>query len=172
MTLGEPDGGGTTTRWHVEPLERLIRCVEGDAGVLVLVDGDLMKGRDDVEQEGEGASFTQGIADPIDTGGGEPPEGADSVNLRVIDGDTGASTLVGDEFCGAGVWRSRMIDEAGGQEPVEDIIDLFGGDDVDAIWPGGDGGMTILNGIRAHEPIGCYTWRRRPGTHGQHHVTL
>ena len=66
-------------------------------------------------------------------------EGADGVQLLVVDGDADASILPGDGCHGAGVWRSRMLDEDGGQALVDDGIGFLGQDRVHPEAVGGDG---------------------------------
>ena len=88
-----------------------------------------MEGGDEVEQ-GKCASFTQGIEDLVDAGDGELSEGADGIQLLIIYGDADASILLGDGYHGAGIRRSRMLDETGGKRLVDDSIGFLGQDRV------------------------------------------
>ena len=103
--LDEPAGGSVATLRHDEPLDEPVRCTEGGEGNDILVDGNLVEGGDEVEQ-GKYASFTQGIEDLVDAGDEELSEGADGVQLLVVDGD--ASILLGDGCHEAGIWLSLI----------------------------------------------------------------
>ena len=57
--LVEPPGGSVVTLRYDEPLEEPVRCAEGGWGNGILVNGNLVKGGDEVEQ-GKDASFSRG----------------------------------------------------------------------------------------------------------------
>ena len=153
--LDEPAGGDTAALRRDEPLKRSIRCAEGGEGNGILVDGNLVEGGDEVAQ-GKYASVAQGSNDLVNAGDGGLSEGPDGVQLLVVDGDADASILPGNGYHWAGVWRSGMPDEAGGQVLIDDGIGLFGQDWVYHVGAGVtevySGGMVILKGTKEHEP--------------------
>ena len=69
---------------------------------------------------------------------------ADGVQLLVIGGDASIFLRNGDHW--AGVGRSRVLDEAGGQVMVDDSIRLLGKDRVHPVGAGGDGGAVRWDG--------------------------
>ena len=137
--LHEPAGGGAAALRHDKPLEEPVGCAERRQWDGVLVNGNLVEGGDQVEN-GENAAFAQGVQDLVDAGDGKLSEGADGVQLLVVDGDPDASILLGDGDHGAGVGRSGMLDQAGGQVLVKDGVRLFGEYGVYPVWTGGDRG--------------------------------
>ena len=138
-------GGGTAALRLDKPLEKSVRCAEGGERHGILVDGDLVERGDEVEQERD-APFAQGIEDLVNAGDGESSEGADGVQLLVVDGDVDASILLGGDNHWAGIWSSGMPDEAGGQILVDDGIGFFGQDWVHPAAAGGDGGAVRRDG--------------------------
>ena len=142
--LDEPAGGGTTALRHDEPLEKPVKCVEGGEGNAILVDGLIWWKEETRSHRAKRASFTQGVEDFVNAGDWELREGADVVQFLQICGD--ASIFLGDGDHWAVVWRSRVLDEAGGQVLVYDSIRLLGKDRVHLVVAGGDGGAVRWDG--------------------------
>ena len=90
-------------------------------------------------------SFAQGVEDLVDATGGKLSEGADGVQLLTID-YADDSIFLGDSYHWAGLWGSGMLDEAGGQVPVDDNIHLLGKDRVHPIGAGCDMGVVRWDG--------------------------
>ena len=110
----------------------------------VLIDDSLVEGGNQVEQ-GEDAAFAEGVENLVDAGDGELSEGADGVQLLVVNGDADASVFLRYGDHGAGVGGGGALDQDVGQVLVEDGGRLFGEDGVDAVWAGGN-----RNGVWRH----------------------
>ena len=135
--LDEPAGGGAAALRHYKPFEEPVGGAERRQWDGVLVNGDLVEGGDQVE-EGENTAFARGVQDLVNAGDGKLSEGTDGVQLLVVDGDPDAAILFRDSDHGAGVGRSGMLDQAGGQVLVMDGVRLFGEYGVYPVWTGGD----------------------------------
>ena len=70
---------------HDKPFDEPVGCVKRRQCDGVLVNGDLVEGGDQVEK-GENAAFAQGVQDLVDARDGKLSEGADGVQLLVVDG--------------------------------------------------------------------------------------
>lgn len=107
---------------------------------------------------GKVASFSQGIEDLVDARDGELSEGADWVELLVVDRNSDADIFVRNRYHRGGVRRSGVLDEVGRQVLVKHVVDLFSEDGVDAllIRSASDGWAVrwteSLNGTREHKP--------------------
>ena len=73
-----------------KPFEQSVVGAERRQGDGAFVGGYLVEGGDQVEQ-GKNTAFAQGVEDLIDAGVGELFEGADGVQLLIVDGDGEAS---------------------------------------------------------------------------------
>ena len=86
---------------HCKPFEEPVRGAERRQWDGVLVDSDLVEGGDQVEK-GKNVAFAQGVQDLVDAGDGKLSEGADGVQLLVVDGFSDASILLRNADHGAG----------------------------------------------------------------------
>ena len=71
--------------WHYKPFEEPVGGTERRQWDGVLVDGELVEGGDQVKK-GKNAAFAQGVQDLVDARDGKLSEGADGVQLLVVDG--------------------------------------------------------------------------------------
>ena len=80
--------------------------------------------RENQVEQGEGATFAQGVENLVDAGDGELSEGAGGVQLLVGNGDPDASVFFryGDHVTEVG--GGGVLDQAGGQVLVEDGVRL------------------------------------------------
>ena len=107
-------------------------------------------------EQGEYASFSQGIEDLVDVGDGKLFKGADGVKLFVVDGNPDVAVFLRNRYHRAGVRGGRALDEASGQVSVEYGVGLlarmglmrYGREMTGAL----SGGTEILNGMREQEP--------------------
>lgn len=90
----EPTGRSPAALEHEEPFEESVGYAERGEGDDALVDGDLVKGRHEVEQ-GEYKLFSQEIEDFVDARDEELSEGADGVELLRVDRSSNVSVLFG-----------------------------------------------------------------------------
>ena len=143
--LDEPPGRRVATLRHDEPLEEAGGGAEGGEWYGDLVDVYLVERRYKVEQ-GNFASFCQGIKDLVDAGDGELPQEDDGMELFVVHRYLDVAFLLEDGDHGAGVRRGRVLNKACGQVLVEHSIDLLGEDMVDPVGVGEHGGAVRGNG--------------------------
>ena len=137
VTSTKPTGRGVATLRHDEPLEESGWGAEGGEGYGVLVDGDSVERRHEVEQR-EDAPLAQGFQDFVDTGDVKLTERADGVELLVVYHYSDVAVFLGDGDHGAGVRRCRVLGEAGGQVLVEYHIFLLAEDGINAARTGSD----------------------------------
>ena len=137
--LEKPATQGAASLRHDEPLEESGGRAESSQGYGVLVDGDLVERRHEVEQ-GEDAAFSYAVEDLVDAGDGQLAQGADGVKLFVVGGYSNVGVFLGNGDHRAGVWRSGVLDQADSQILVEHIVGLHGEKRVDAVRAGKDGG--------------------------------
>ena len=82
--LNEPTGGGIAALRYHKSLEQPVWCADHRQRDGVLADDDPVKQRDQVEER-KNAPSSQGIEDLVDAGDGDLPEGADGVQVLVVD---------------------------------------------------------------------------------------
>ena len=77
--------------------------------------------------------------DFVDSGDGGLAKDAEFVQLLVVDRDVDGTEFLEDDNHWARPWRCRMLDEARGEEFVQNRIHFLGGRTIDAVGPRRDG---------------------------------
>ena len=100
---------------------------------------------DKVEQE-EKSCLVQRVEDFVDAGGRELSEGADGVELLVVDSIAYASVFLRNRYYGARVRRGGVLDEPGRKVLVDDGIWRLAHARVRPVGAGGDRGAVRRHG--------------------------
>ena len=77
--------------------------------------------------------------DFVDSGDGELAKDAEFVQLLVVDRDVDVTGFLRDDDYWARPWRCRMLDEARGEEFIQNHVHFLDGRRIDAVVSGRDG---------------------------------